>query len=143
MSAAGNRALLAAGNLSVGQFLGFAVVGALGTLVHYAILFVTVSVFGRDPVLGTVLGASAGAITNFLLNHRLTFRSDKGLGETAPRFFAVAALGLAVNALVMYILSTRLSLHYLLAQVVATGLVLVLNYILNAIWTFGTRHADP
>jgi putative flippase GtrA len=51
----------------------------------------------------------------------------------------VAAVGLLVNAALMDAMLRSLALHYLVAQVVATGVVLVSNYTLNRLWTFGSR----
>jgi len=37
----------------------------------------------------------------------------------------------------MAILLSRLDIHYLLVQLVVTGLVLVWNFLANRFWTFG------
>jgi putative flippase GtrA len=55
---------------------------------------------------------------------------------------AVAALGLGVNAVVMQVGVSILKLHYLVAQVLATAVVLAAGYAANCFWTFrqtGTR----
>jgi putative flippase GtrA len=49
---------------------------------------------------------------------------------------AVALGGIALNALVMAAVLAGFGPHYLVAQVVATGAVLVAGYVANRIWTF-------
>lgn len=44
-----------------------------------------------------------------------------------------------VNGSVMYALAKEIGVYYLLAQVVATALVLIMNYLANALWTFGGK----
>uniref|UniRef100_A0ABX1PTC2 GtrA family protein n=2 Tax=Aromatoleum anaerobium TaxID=182180 RepID=A0ABX1PTC2_9RHOO len=112
-------------------------VGALGTLAHYSLLLALVEVAGAEPVVGSVAGFVLGALVNYAMNRRLVFRSERAHHEALPRFFAVAGIGLLWNALLMYALTDLLALHYLLAQVVTTGVLLGWHYVGNALWTFG------
>ena len=124
----------AAGQLH--RFLRFAAVGALGTAAHYALLLVLVEGAGVDPVAGSVAGFLLGALVNYTLNRTLVFRSDRAHAEALPRFLAVAGVGLGWNALLMYILVDFAGVHYLLAQILTTAILLVWHYLGNALWTF-------
>ncbi len=117
----------------------YAAVGAVGTGFHFATLSVAVELFRLNPVLGSVLGASVGALVNYVLNYHLTFASKASHRETLPRFLAVAALGVLLNGLVVKVATERLGTHYLIAQAVATVLVLGSGFALNKLWTFGQR----
>lgn len=129
-------------SLSVSTFLLFAGLGSLGTVAHYVVLVACVQSLGADPVFASVLGCCVGAITNFFLSHHITFRSRAEITETAPRFFAVVASGIAVNWLTMWSLVDGLGVQYLVAQVLATGLILLMNYFANALWTFRGRRGS-
>ncbi|WP_332670090.1 GtrA family protein [Aromatoleum sp.] len=120
----------------VGRLARFAAAGAVGTLAHYTLLLGLVEGGGVRPVVGSVAGFVLGALVNYALNRRLVFRSDRAHVEALPRFFAVAGVGLLWNALLMYGFTALLGLHYLLAQVVTTGLLLIWHYVGNARWTF-------
>lgn len=119
------------------QFLSFALIGVLGTAAHFIVLYALVSCFDFGPVLASSLGAVSGALLNYGLNYRLTFRSRKRHREALPKFIVVAGGGWLLNALLMAILLSRLDIHYLLAQLIVTGLVLVWNFLANRFWTFG------
>ena len=118
------------------RFLRYSLVGAIGTVAHYALLVVLVQAGGVSPVPASTLGAIVGAIVNYVLNHRYTFASRRRHRESLPRFMAIAAAGTAVNAALLAVLVNSLGVYYLAAQVVATLAVLALTYLANRAWTF-------
>ncbi|MBW8371826.1 MAG: GtrA family protein [Thiobacillus sp.] len=120
----------------VKQFSLFSLVGAVGTIAHYALLFFLVSQLTVHPVAASVAGALLGALINYILNYRFTFRSARRHREALPRFLAIAAVGLALNTALMWLLVEPLRLHYLISQLIATACVLLWNYLGNRHWTF-------
>ncbi|MBR0555827.1 GtrA family protein [Ciceribacter sp. L1K23] len=122
------------------SFGTYAVVGAMGTAVHYVLLILLVSGFGVRPTSATLAGALAGALVNFILNSIVTFGVRPSL-SVAVRFLTVAAAGAGLNWLAMYLLNTILGVGYLAAQVVATLAILIFTYVVNAAWSFGPRVA--
>jgi putative flippase GtrA len=121
------------------RFAGYACVGAMGTIVQYLVLASLVSTHLLGAVAASCIGAVAGAIVNYLLNYRFTFRSTTPHRKTAPRFFTVAAAGLCLNGLLMFILTHWAGLPWLLAQCMTTAGVLVLTYTASSVWTFRAR----
>ena len=118
------------------RFLRYASAGAIGTTAHFAILAALVHLAGIAPVIASTAGAVAGALINYAVNHRFTFESRRTHTVALPRFFVVASAGVALNAIVMATLLALAPLHYLVAQAVATGIVLVTGYVANRRWTF-------
>lgn len=118
------------------QFLVFATVGGIATAAHYLLLIALVDGLHVAPVPASIAGYLAGAITNYILNYYITFRSHKPHQETITRFALVATLGLGLNTAIMGIGIHWLALHYLLSQLLATGLTLLWNFIANRFWTF-------
>jgi putative flippase GtrA len=123
------------------QFLRFAGVGAIGTAVQYAILTVLVELAGIQPTLASGIGFVGGAFTNYYLNYRFTFQSERRHWYAAPRFFTIAAAGLGLNTLFMTIGTGFLGLHYLIAQCGSTAIVLLWNFSASKLWVF--REAKP
>lgn len=118
-------------------FSRYAVMGAIGTLLHYATLLMCVEAFGLSPTVGAVSGATIGAIANYALNYHLTFASRAQHRTTFPRFVAVALLGIAVSGFGVRA-ATDAGASYLLAQALCTVIVLFLGYLLNRAWTFSS-----
>jgi putative flippase GtrA len=122
------------------QFLRYTGVGAVGTACQYAVLWIGVEQFGSRAAAASAVGAVAGAAVNYLLNYYYTFGGGVGHAGAAPRFFAVAAVGVAINTGIMHVLADRLGVYYWLAQLVATGAVLVTTFLANKVWTFSRGH---
>lgn len=118
------------------QFLRYAGAGAIGTAFHYSVLIALVQLARLDAVVASTAGAVAGALVNYVLNHRFTFASEKPHTRALPRFALVAAGGVALNAAVMATVLYLAGPHYLVAQVAATGAVLAAGFLANRAWTF-------
>jgi putative flippase GtrA len=126
---------------TIGQFMLFAGVGAIGTIGHYTTLIVLVEFWALDPVIASCLGFVVGALINYILNYHFTFQSDKRHREALTKFLLVAIAGAAINGVIMYIGVENTQFNYLLVQVFATTVVLLWNFIVNKLWTF-THHAS-
>jgi putative flippase GtrA len=118
------------------QFLRYAGAGIAGTVLQYALLVALVQFASMGAVVASTIGAIAGALVNYRLNHQFTFASDKAHGHALPRFALVAIGGLALNAIVLAVMLAFVTSHYLVAQVAATGAFLVAGFLANRTWTF-------
>jgi putative flippase GtrA len=118
------------------QFARFAGVGVIGTLTHYAVLVVLVESLLVAETPASAFGFVVGALVNYTLNRRYTFRSSIPHSSGLSRFLIVAATGAALNTLIFYFALTHAGMHYLVAQVIATSLVLIWNFAGNRFWTF-------
>jgi putative flippase GtrA len=126
---------------SLANFLTFGAVGAVGTLAHYATLVLLVEFASVRPALAAVAGAILGALVNYVLNYRITFRSKADHRIALVRFGCVALLGVLISA-TLVAAAQMLGIAYLVGQIVATGIVLLVGYGLNRWWTFRAPHAD-
>ena len=118
------------------KFLRFALVGLMGTGVHYSVLWLLVELAHGPVLLATTIGFGCGAVVNYIMNHRFTFASDEKHVVALPKFMTIAALGAVFNALIVAWLLQHTQLHYLVIQLFATGIVLLWNFAANAAWTF-------
>lgn len=116
-------------------FLRYCMTGGLGTAAQYIILIAGVQVVDM-PVMFSSLGAIAGAVINYFVNYHYTFKSRQSHLRTMHRFFGVALIGFLLNSVIMGICIHRLRLHYLLAQCLSTGIVLIWGFAVNLVWTF-------
>lgn len=121
------------------QFSQFTLVGALGTACHYLLFLIMVEGFSFSPVLSSMAGFILGALVNYVLNYRFTFRSDMNHRDSVPKFFGVAAVGFLMNVLILWGALYIANAHYLLSQLTATGVVLLWNFEANRRWTFRRR----
>ncbi len=118
------------------KFIGFAGTGAIATGIQYAILILLREGLGISPVYASALGYAIAAVANYLMKYHWVFGSDEHHHVAGPKYALVSLTGLALNTLLMYLGTEILGLYYLLAQVIATAMVLIWNFTLNGIWTF-------
>ncbi len=122
----------------VEQFLRFCGAGVLAALAHYSALILLVVGFGAPPVPAALAGYLAGGVLSYLLNYRWVFASGKAHRAAAPQFFVVAAVGFVLTGLAMAALTGPIGLHWLLAQVLTTAVVMLWSFAANRFWTFGS-----
>lgn len=116
-------------------FLGFALVGAVGTAAHYAVLAALVEIWHVPVLVAVTAGFTVGAVVNYALSRHLVFDSGVAHVVALPRFLAIAAVGAFANFFVVGWLMER-GVYYLLAQLFATCGVLFWNFAANHFWTF-------
>jgi len=118
------------------QFLRFAFVGTTSAAVTYATLILLVELWQFDAVLASVLGYLFGAIVNYSLNYRYTFKSKQKHHEAVPKFVVVMGIGMLLNTFIMFVQINWFGIHYVVAQLVAILIVLIYNFVANRMWTF-------
>jgi len=117
------------------RFAAFTSVGAIGTVAHYLTLVLLVEMGGANSALAAAAGAGLGAIVNYTLNYRFTFRSKARHLDSVPRFAATAIAGMLLSAFIVH-MSVRWGAPYLAGQVAATGIVLLAGFASSQFWVF-------
>ena len=117
------------------RFFQYAAVGAVATAAHYAILVGLVEADLLAPQRAAALGAWIGAQVAFAGNAAFTFRGRGGTVGAWSRFQVTAVVG-AVLSFALVAVGVRLGAHYLLAQIVATLINLVVTFEINRRWSF-------
>ena len=118
------------------QFGKFLLVGGFSTVLQYLILAFLVQTAGTDPVVASSVGYVLSALVNYDLNYRLTFRSRVPYFGGMTRFALVHTAAFVLNGAIMAVGTKVFGLHYLVAQVAATIVVLFWNFFANRRWTF-------
>ena len=122
-----------------GQLVNFTGIGGFCTVIQYGILWLLAETFGLSPVIASTIGYTISAIANYSLNRHFTFKSSRAHTEAFPRFVAVATIGVFFNGIVLTYFQKTFDLHYFLAQLAATLIVLLWNFLANRIWTFSAN----
>jgi putative flippase GtrA len=129
------------------QFVKFAIVGGLGTLVNLVVLRLTLLAWELTAqttplsveILASALAFLVAVVNNFLLNRWWTFRSTGPAHLEFGKFLTVSLAGLGLNTVAFAFFRAHLELHVMLSQLLAIGCVLPFNFLLNKFWSF--RHA--
>jgi putative flippase GtrA len=117
------------------QFVNFVIVGIPATIVHYAVLIALVETWRVNPVLATTAGFTAATVLSYVLNRRYTFDAQLVFGHGLVKYYAIMSVGVVLNGLIVDGL-IRLGAMYLLAQIIATCLVLSWNFVAARFFVF-------
>lgn len=117
------------------RLLRYGGVGVLATAAHYAVLVGGVERAGWPAWVGSGVGAVVGAQVAFAGNRWFTFAHRGQLWPAWWRFQATAIAG-ALLGMAVVAIGVKVGAYYLLAQVLASGLGLLLTFAINRHWTF-------
>lgn len=110
------------------QFLRFAIVGAVATIIQFSILVALVELAHANELLANAVGFIFAASANYLMNRRFTFAGTSShAGYGMLKFAATSLVGLGVNSLIFKAFM-NVGVYYMIAWALATGLTLVWNY---------------
>lgn len=118
-------------------FLKFLCVGGASTLAQFLVLIMLVEWLRTPAIAASALSYLFGAACNYLLNYYVTFRASEQHVSALPKFLLVVLVGLSANTMFFSFFLSILDI-YLVAQVLATVLTLILNFLLHKLWIYRT-----
>jgi putative flippase GtrA len=115
------------------------------TCLDFGTMSALVELFHTSAVMGTVVGAATGGVTNFVLGREWIFAASAADGTRARqalRYTAVSGASLLLNAAGEYALHDRLGLQFQLARIVIASLVSVgWNFPMHRFFVFSNKPA--
>jgi putative flippase GtrA len=89
-----------------------------------------------DPTFASALGFCMAVIVNYKMQYHWTFKSAGSHKTIFTRYVFITFIMLGVNTLIFWFLYEVQGLVYLLAQIIATGMVMFMNFAINKNYTF-------
>ena len=120
------------------EFFRSQIAAFLGTAVDYLLVLGLTELAGLWYVFSNVVGASCGAITNFLLGKYWAFESKDGKMMYEAFSYTMVSLGsLILNTAGLYFLTEYTPLNYIVSKVIVGVLIGVFyNYLLQKHFVF-------
>ena len=119
-----------------GSFVRYFIVGVLALGIHLAILTLLVELARLDPTVSTTIGFLVASVFNYALQYYWTFDATGKHASRFARYCAVTAITTGINSGIFWTLYDIFTLPYILAQIVTTGVIFLLNYEANRRFTF-------
>jgi dolichol-phosphate mannosyltransferase len=124
------------------RFIAFALVGAVGVLLHFAILTLLFRVMALSFIVSQCGASIVAMVSNFSLNNALTFRDKRLKGwrwiKGLALFVVVCGIGAVANVGIASYLFTRNSM-WMLAALAGIVVGAVWNYAMSAMYTWGKQ----
>ena len=118
------------------KLIRFSIVGVGNTLVNWSI-FIILNAFGVYYIISNIIAYIIATINSYIWNSLWVFKYGQGLNiNTSVKFFILNLVGLTVNTTIMYILVDILNFNKFIALVIASVLVVMMNYTINKLWVF-------
>lgn len=138
---AGQPARLRAG---LGRFGRFAAVGASGVVVNALFLLLLVEGLGWPVLAASLLSIELSTLSNWALNRHWTWRDrDDPAWRSLAKYHGVAAVGMAIQWLVLAAVVSTTDTHYLVGTVLGVGAATAWNFAGNHLFSFRDRTAAP
>ena len=109
--------------------LRFLVSGGIATVVHWSTLWGLINL-QVEAVLASSIGAFVGAIANYFLQYFFNFKTKRWHKKVLLAYIPAVLVSWLLNLALFYCLYSWLLPDPLMAQVVTTGVVMVVNFLL-------------
>ena len=121
------------------QFCSYFLVGGISAIVEWVMFYIFASILYIDYMFATVLAFIFSTTANWILGRVLTFKNNQKYADERWKevlaVFAVSAIGLIFNMIIMYILVTLIGLNTKLlmtfSKIIATGIVFIWNFLIR------------
>ena len=109
--------------------LRFLVSGGIATAVHWATLWGLLSL-QVEAVLASSVGAFVGAVVNYFLQYFFTFKTKRQHKHVLLAYIPAVSVSWLLNLVLFYSLYGSLLSEPLMAQVVVTSIIMMVNFLL-------------
>ncbi len=114
------------------EIVRFAIVGGASFLVDYALLYLCTEKLGFYYLHSAAISFTVSVIVNYWLCVIFVFTgARKQTGRKAALFFGSSIVGLGINQVCMRLFVESFGLHYMLAKIGATLIVMFWNYVMK------------
>ena len=113
------------------KIIRFGIVGFIATIIDFILLFIFKELLNINVIIANTLSFTISVIYNYIASIKYVFDVDKNKNGKIQfiLFIIFSVLGLILNNLILYLLTSRLNIYYLLSKVIATIFVMVFNFI--------------
>ena len=81
-------------------------------------------------------GYTVGGFVSYALNRKFTYDTARSHAAAAWRFAVVAGIGLIITWAFMALFHRQFGWHYVLSQLITTGIVMMWSFFAHKYWTF-------
>ncbi len=141
-------------------FFRYFISGGLATAVHFTVLIVLIDTQLSSPLQATMFGAGAGFLVNYQIQFHWTFKAAGSHKLIFTRYLVISSIMFGLNTAIFWLATTPecliilknipfpeqltppKNIAYWYAQIIATGVVFLCNFLINHHYTFKTTQPE-
>ena len=118
-------------NKLVNKIIKFSIVGGIATIIDFAFLYIFKEFLNIDVIIANTLSFIISVTYNYIASITWVFDTNKNKNKKVQfvLFVIFSIVGLIINNIILYILTDKLNIYYLISKVVATLIVMIFNFI--------------
>lgn len=112
----------------IGRFI---LISGFTTIIDFMILMMATELLGVNYLLSNIFSFAISATTNFILSTKFVFEVNNNATHTANfiTFIVLSFIGLLFNQFILWILTAKFGIFYIISKAAATGIVMFWNFI--------------
>lgn len=119
-------------------FIRYIIAGGIAAGVHFLVLIFLVELFNSYPPVASAIGFIIACMVNYTLQYHWTFKTQGSHKVMMTRYTLVTSLTFCVNLGIFWMLYELIGLQYIVSQFISTGVVTIINYLINKHYTFNS-----
>ena len=117
-------------NTRLAELFRFAVAGCIGFIIDYGVMVLLKAALGGHYLLAAGVSFAVSVVVNYLICVSWVFKGiDRPGAKSTAVFITTSVIGLGLNELFMWLFVDVFFIHYMIAKIIATLLVMIWNYI--------------
>ena len=113
------------------KVIRFIIVGGIATIIDFVFLYIFKELFNINIILANTLSFIISVTYNYIASVTWVFdvNKDKNKKIQFILFVLLSIIGLIINNIVLFILTDKLNIYYLISKIIATIFVMTFNFI--------------
>ena len=118
------------------QILKFGVVGGIAFVIDYVTLIICKEIININVLLSAAIAFTVSVIFNYILSIKWVFQvnKEKDSRKNFIIFIIFSIIGLGLTELIMWFGTDVIKINYLIVKIIATGIVMIFNFITRKIF---------
>lgn len=121
------------------QLIRFVLVGVSNTLISYVTYLIIIWINPDLYIAANIAGFITGTLNAYILNSRFVFKKKDSSGFNMKQFvktFCSYGFTCLLNTLLLYILVEYMNISEIIAPLVDSVIIFLINFILNKFWVY-------
>ncbi len=118
-------------NKLINIIIRFSVVGGIATIIDFVCLYIFKEFLNINIIIANTLSFIISVTYNYIASITWMFdvNNNKNKNVQFILFIVFSVVGLIINNIILYILTDKLNIYYLISKVIATIIVMIFNFV--------------